>query len=84
VAVAEVPREERRPRREEPRRDRDGLPDLPRENRRDEYRRERREDRDAGPTPRGFGDAVPAFMLVPIPRPRREANGGEATEAEAA
>ena len=21
---------------------------------------------------RGFGDAVPAFMLIPIPRPRRE------------
>jgi superfamily II DNA/RNA helicase len=79
VAAVEAPREERRPRR-----DRDGLPDLPRENRRDEFRRERREDRDAGPTPRGFGDAVPAFMLVPIPRPRREANGGDPTEAEAA
>jgi superfamily II DNA/RNA helicase len=33
----------------------------------DEFRRERRDDRDAGPTPRGFGDAVPAFMLVPSP-----------------
>jgi superfamily II DNA/RNA helicase len=96
--AAEAPREERRPRRDDARprreeappareearrRDRDGLPELSRENRRDEYRRERREDRDAGPTPRGFGDAIPAFMLVPIPRSRREAGGGE-PEAEAA
>jgi superfamily II DNA/RNA helicase len=40
--------------------------------RREEFRRERREDREAGPSPRGFGDAVPAFMLLPLPRPKRD------------
>ncbi len=41
--------------------------------------RPRRDDRhgrdrdDMGPAVRGFGDSVPAFMLIPIPRPRREA-----------
>ncbi len=38
---------------------------------------------DLGPPVRGFGDAVPAFMLIPIPRPRRDAAAAE-TEAEAA
>jgi superfamily II DNA/RNA helicase len=68
-------------RRDEPRRDegrRDARP--PRapepfpESRRDEFRRERREDRDSGPTPLGFGDMIPAFMLVAPPRPRRESH----------
>ena len=66
-------------RRDEPRRDearRDARPPrapepIP-ESRRDEFRRERREDRDSGPTPLGFGDMIPAFMLVTPPRPRRE------------
>lgn len=40
--------------------------------RREEFRRERKEDREAGPSPRGFGDAVPAFMLLPLPRPKRD------------
>jgi hypothetical protein len=31
---------------------------------------------------RGFGDAVPAFMLIPIPRPRRDP--AATAEAEAA
>ncbi|WP_188902522.1 DEAD/DEAH box helicase [Caldovatus sediminis] len=43
----------------------------------------RREDRDLGPRVRGFGDAVPAFMTIPIPRPRRGA-GADTPEAEAA
>ena len=45
-----------------------------REDRRDDRRRDRREDRreDLGPPVRGFGDAIPAFMLIPIPRPQRE------------
>mgnify|MGYP002785603636 CR=1 FL=1 len=38
---------------------------------------------DLGPSVRGFGDAVPAFMLIPIPRPRRDA-AATAPEAEAA
>ncbi|MBW8269960.1 hypothetical protein K1J50_10705, partial [Caldovatus sp. SYSU G05006] len=41
-----------------------------------------REERDLGPSVRGFGDAVPAFMTIPIPRPRRGAV--ESPEAEAA
>ncbi len=37
---------------------------------------------DLGPPVRGFGDAVPAFMLIPIPRPRRDSSArDEATEA---
>ncbi|NOG73839.1 DEAD/DEAH box helicase [Roseicella sp. DB1501] len=56
--------------REDRRRDRD----------RDEYRRRDRDD--LGPAVRGFGDAVPAFMLIPIPRPRRDA--GSEPEQEAA
>jgi len=71
-----IPRDESRIPREEPRAPRE-------ENRREEFRRERREDRDAGPAVQGFGDAVPAFMLVAVPRPRREAQP-EANEAEAA
>ncbi|NGM23507.1 DEAD/DEAH box helicase [Roseomonas stagni] len=73
-----VPREGRRDDRG-PRRDgRPGRDLPPREEmqsyaaRREEFRRERREDREAGPSPRGFGDAVPAFMLLPLPRPKRD------------
>ena len=44
----------------EPRRDRD----------RDRDRRYRQED--LGPPVKGFGDAIPAFMLIPLPRPRAE------------
>jgi superfamily II DNA/RNA helicase len=39
---------------------------------RDEPRRRDRDRDDLGPAVRGFGDAVPAFMLIPIPRPRRD------------
>jgi superfamily II DNA/RNA helicase len=75
-------RRDARPPREEAR----ALPELPpmAESRRDEFRRERREDRDAGPAVRGFGDAVPAFMMVAVPRPRRDAASEAASEAEAA
>ncbi|WP_408906133.1 DEAD/DEAH box helicase [Muricoccus roseus] len=60
-----------RSRDERPRRDRDDRP------RRDE-RRYRQED--LGPSVVGFGDAVPAFMLIPVPRPKRHRDD----EAEAA
>nr|WP_241665340.1 DEAD/DEAH box helicase [Pseudoroseomonas oryzae] len=42
---------------------------------RDDRRRDRGDPRrdDLGPPVLGFGDAVPAFMLIPIPRPRQEA-----------
>jgi superfamily II DNA/RNA helicase len=49
-------RDDRRPRRDE--------------YRRDDHRRDRRDD--LGPPVQGFGDSVPAFMTIPIPRPRRE------------
>ncbi|WP_458097675.1 DEAD/DEAH box helicase [Roseomonas sp. WA12] len=58
-------------REERPRRDRDEKP------RRDD-RRYRQED--LGPSVVGFGDAVPAFMLIPVPRPKRHRDD----EAEAA
>jgi superfamily II DNA/RNA helicase len=89
----EIRRDE--PRRDEPRRDdrrddtrRDEFRahDAARDDRRrrdDAYRRDRRDDRDMGPPVRGFGDAVPAFMTIPIPRPRRDA-AEENAEAEAA
>ena len=61
----EAPREEYRAREERPRRE---------EYRREEFRaRGRERDRDdMGPPVVGFGDSIPAFMLVPI-RARREA-----------
>jgi superfamily II DNA/RNA helicase len=74
AAAPRRPDRDRGPRRDEHRRD---------EYRRDEYRREEyRRDRrdDLGPPVRGFGDSVPAFMLIAIPRPKRDAN----PEAEAA
>ncbi|MFM7421588.1 MAG: DNA helicase, partial [Alphaproteobacteria bacterium] len=72
----------------EPRRDRDAQPsefalreaamrdppprerEAPRQER--DYRNRDRRD-DLGPPVQGFGDLVPAFMLIPIPRPRRAA-----------
>ncbi|WP_371136876.1 DEAD/DEAH box helicase, partial [Falsiroseomonas sp.] len=83
------PREEARPPREEaraPREDRGPRRDTKREEpqsleaRREEFRRERREDREAGPSPLGFGDTVPAFMLLSVPKPRRDPG----SDAEAA
>jgi superfamily II DNA/RNA helicase len=63
---AEAPREER------------ARADRPREDRGRAEPVRRRERDDLGPPVRGFGDEVPAFMLIPIPRPRRDA----AAEAE--
>ena len=57
----------------EPRRERDR---DPRGERR--YRPE-----DLGPSVKGFGDAVPAFMTIPLPRPRPAA-AEAAPETEAA
>ncbi|MBR0682307.1 DNA helicase, partial [Roseomonas eburnea] len=67
---ARIERETAEPRAErEPRRERE-----PRGERR--YRQE-----DLGPAVKGFGDAVPAFMLIPLPRPRAEKPGTPETEA---
>jgi superfamily II DNA/RNA helicase len=89
---AAVPREAPRPPREDRRRaeaPRERAPSVREEApRQREYRgqdsgpRRHRPD-DLGPPVRGFGDAVPAFMLIPIPRPRRDAAATE-PEAEAA
>lgn len=67
-----APREEWRAPREDGRQDR----------RRDHARRDRD---DLGPAVKGFGDAVPAFMLIPIPRPQRDtgADSGGGQEAAA-
>jgi len=68
------------PRRDEPRRDeprRDDRADRPREFRRDDRRR----DDDLGPRVVGFGDDVPAFMLI-VPR-RRPTTSPDAAEAAA-
>ncbi|WP_426958053.1 DEAD/DEAH box helicase [Muricoccus radiodurans] len=87
----ERPRDER-PRDDRPREARGGERDeAPRDDRgRDRYRDEGRGGRreggyrhrsdDLGPSVVGFGDATPAFMLIPVPRPKRPAN----SEAEAA
>jgi len=50
---------------------------------RDRYPRGRDRD-DLGPSVVGFGDAVPAFMLITVPRPRRETAAEIEAEAEAA
>ena len=56
---------ERPMRRDEPRRDESKREEPAREFRRDDYRRERyRRDDDLGPSVVGFGDDVPAFMLL--------------------
>ncbi len=73
----------------EPRRERD------RDRDRDGGRERRYRQEDLGPAVKGFGDAVPAFMLIPLPRPRAEkpaapppaemsAETGTAPETEAA
>ncbi|HYF06495.1 MAG TPA: DEAD/DEAH box helicase [Acetobacteraceae bacterium] len=92
-AREERPRRDDRRREERPReaapaeeRVRDHAPREARreDHRRDEPRRDRgRRDRDdPGPAVRGFGDAVPAFMLIAVPRARRGADSP--AEAEAA
>jgi superfamily II DNA/RNA helicase len=67
------PREAGRPQRESQPRDqqRDSYRDAPRDDRRRDRGDSRRDD--LGPAVLGFGDAIPAFMLIPIPRPRRDA-----------
>jgi superfamily II DNA/RNA helicase len=55
---------------------------APREEREASHRRDYPRE-DLGPAVRGFGDAVPAFMMIPIPRPRRE-SPLDAQEQEAA
>jgi superfamily II DNA/RNA helicase len=67
----------------EPRRD-DRAAEPRRDDRRprEEYRRDRRDD--LGPAVQGFGDSVPAFMLIAIPRPKRDAAPEATSEAEAA
>ena len=76
------PAREERPARDDrrPRRDERGPPEARRDDiRRDDRRDDRRDRRDdLGPPVQGFGDSVPAFMTIPIPRPKREA----APEAE--
>ncbi|WBV44704.1 DEAD/DEAH box helicase [Pseudoroseomonas cervicalis] len=63
----------RRDRDESSRRERDEAPRQGRDERRRDYRDDRRRDReDLGPPVLGFGDQVPAFMLIPIPRPQRD------------
>ena len=71
----EAPRRDEYPhaaREDQPRASRDDLSRATRDDRprRDEHRRRDRDD--LGPTVQGFGDQVPAFMLIPIPRPRKE------------
>ena len=81
VARDERPAREERPVREE-RPARDERP--AREERRWDREAPRRRDRDRddlGPSVVGFGDAVPAFMLIPIPRPRREQPSEQEAEA---
>ena len=83
--TAEAAREPRRERERDRDRDRD----------RDGGRERRYRQEDLGPAVKGFGDAVPAFMLIPLPRPRAEkpaappaaempAETGTAPETEAA
>jgi superfamily II DNA/RNA helicase len=79
--AADPKREERRPRRDELGELRDAAPRRP-EPRRDDNRRDRRDD--LGPPVRGFGDSVPAFMLIAAPRTRRDLRPEHEPEAEAA
>jgi superfamily II DNA/RNA helicase len=65
--AAEPRRDDRR--RDEPRPERAAEPRRD-DRRRDDHRRDRRDD--LGPAVRGFGDSVPAFMTIPIPRPKRD------------
>jgi superfamily II DNA/RNA helicase len=75
---------ERSPKRDEPRRDESRRDELRRdESRREEPRRERyRRDEDLGPAVVGFGDDLPAFMLLRARRPRtQKAQPSETPEA---
>nr|WP_245217121.1 DEAD/DEAH box helicase [Neoroseomonas nitratireducens] len=72
---ARIERETSEPAREtarEPRRERDGGRDRDAPRDRDAGRERRYRQEDLGPAVKGFGDAVPAFMLIPLPRPRPE------------
>ena len=71
------PRRDDRPR-DEPRRDEPRRDDRPRD---DRQRRGRRDD-DLGPSVRGFGDDVPAFMLIPARAPRHAVHAEAAEELE--
>ncbi len=75
------PAREEAPRSRDPRGENRGEHQPAYRSREDGPRRHRPDD--LGPAVRGFGDAVPAFMLIPIPRPRRDAAATE-PEAEAA
>ena len=85
-----APREARRneprrnePRRDEPRRDEPRRDDRPRDDtRRDDHQRRGRRDDDLGPSVRGFGDDVPAFMLIPARAPRHAVHAEAAEELE--
>ncbi len=68
---ADAPRRDDRPRDDRPRDDRP---------RREEFRRRDRDD--LGPTVQGFGDQIPAFMLIAIPRPRKESQAEIDAERE--
>jgi superfamily II DNA/RNA helicase len=63
-----------RPARRSDRRSEDAAPPARRRGERD----------DLGPAVQGFGDAVPAFMLIPIPRPRRDAAAPDPADTEQA
>jgi hypothetical protein len=77
VVAAEELAEAPRHRREDCPRGREGEPRRDVEPRRDDRARgrddrPRRRDDDLGPAVRGFGDSIPAFMLIAIPKPRRD------------
>ncbi|MBY0337494.1 MAG: DEAD/DEAH box helicase, partial [Acetobacteraceae bacterium] len=65
-------RDDRRPPRDDRGRDDRGRDERGRDDRGRDDRRDRRDRDDMGPSVRGFGDSIPAFMLIPIPRPRRQ------------
>jgi superfamily II DNA/RNA helicase len=84
AARAEPARDDRALRDERPGRDdRPVRDDRPARDDRRPRRDERRDRDDLGPPVRGFGDAIPAFMLIPIPRPQRDTGVAE-SDAEAA
>ena len=71
-----APRENRRD--SAPRDNRRDAPPRDRDDRNERYRRDRD---DLGPSVKGFGEAVPAFMLIAVPRPRRSAETAQEVEA---
>ncbi|EHM03100.1 putative ATP-dependent RNA helicase RhlE [Acetobacteraceae bacterium AT-5844] len=78
-AAAAAPQEEKQRVRDDRRRHNEEERSRARDDhRRDEHRRDRRDRDDLGPPVVGFGDAVPAFMLIPIPKPKRDARPAEA------